>query len=243
MKNLKSDWLTEGIIDFEYKKYILLAYLKEVRHNFSLNRLYPFLSDLVFHFRNLHRIQSNKMMIYEQFPGNISRADFEKLQLSYKKIIEDDDIMKEISDIIEFAMIHFKDLLEEGKGIYEFVEESIELVPIGVSPLYDREGYLLVEEEKNPQLEVYRYQITIFESADEKYQGVHTRLLEILEKSVTTTYEYVKLMLVKRYKDLPNPATYLLTSKFTFPHNATLLPVAKRLLVKYINNSASPEIL
>ncbi len=241
MKSLKSDWLTEGIIDFEYKKYILLAYLKEVRHYFSLNCLYPYLSDLVFHFRNLHRIQNNKMMLYEQFPGNISRADFEKLQLSYKKIVEDNDIMKEISDIIEFALIQFKGLLEEGKGIYEFVEENIELVPIGVSPLYDKEGYLLVEEQKNPNLEVYRYQVTIFESAEEKYQGVHTRLIETVEKSITTTYEYVKLMLVRRYKDMPNPATYLLTAKFTFPHNATLLPIAKRLLVKYINSSACPE--
>ncbi|HLF33217.1 MAG TPA: hypothetical protein VI583_03200 [Cyclobacteriaceae bacterium] len=241
MKNLKSDWLTEGLIDFEYKKYILLAYLKGVRHNFSLNRLYPFLSDLIFHFRNLHRIQSNKMMIYEQFPGTISKADFEKLQVSYKKIVEDNDIMKEISDIIEFSMGQFKDLLEEGKDIYEFVEENIELVPIGVSPLYDREGYLLVEELKNTELEVYRYQVTIFESADEKYQGVHTRLIDTFEKSMSTTYEYVKLMLVKRYKDLPNPATYLLTAKFTFPHQATLLPVAKRLLVKYINGTGNTE--
>jgi hypothetical protein len=181
------------------------------------------------------------MMIYEQFPGTISKTDFEKLQVSYKKIVEDNDIMKEISDIIEFAMGQFKSLLEEGKDIYEFVEENIELVPIGVSPLYDREGYLLVEELKNTELEVYRYQVTIFESADEKYQGVHTRLIDTFEKSMSTTYEYVKLMLVKRYKDLPNPATYLLTAKFTFPHQATLLPVAKRLLVKYINSTGSAE--
>ena len=66
MKELKFDWLTEGLIDFEYKKYILLAYLKEVRHNFSMNRLYPYLSDLVFHYRNLQQIQNNKKMIFEK---------------------------------------------------------------------------------------------------------------------------------------------------------------------------------
>ena len=237
MKELKFDWLTEGIIDLEYKKYILLAYLKDVRHNFSLNRLYPYLSDLVFHYRNLLLIRENKKMIFEKFPKSISKADFEKLQVTYKKIIEDDDIMKELGDIIEFSMENFKHLLDEGKDIYEFVEENIEIIPIGLSPLYSREGYLLVQEQKNTEMEVYRYQITLFESAVEKYQGVHTRLIDKIEKSLFFTYENIKLMLVKKYHDLPNPATYLLTAKYEFPHTETLLPVAKRLLVKYINRA------
>jgi hypothetical protein len=241
MKDLNSDWLTEGLIDFEYKKYILLAYFKNVRHNFSLNRLYPYLSDLIFHYRNLQNIKEKKIMIYEQFPRSISKADFEKLQISYEKIVEDDNIMKELADIIDFAVVSFKGLLEEGKDIYEFVEENIEIVPIGLSPLYAMEGYLFVEEKKNPEMEVYRYQVTLFASADEKYRGVHTQLLETMEKSIHTSYESLKLMLVKRYKDLPNPATYLLTSKYQFPRQETLLPVAKRLLVKFINDTSGPE--
>lgn len=238
MYDLKSDWLTEGLIDFEYKKYILLAYIRDVRHNFSQKRLYPFFSDLIFHFRNLQRIKENKTMIFEQFPKSISKADFEKLQITYKKIVEDDDIMKELAEIIEYALVNFKETLEEGKNIYEFVEENLEIVPIGVSPLYAKEGYLLVQEKKRPEMEIYRYQITIFESADEKYQGVHTHLIDRYEKSLTSTYENIKLMLVRRFKDLPNPATYLLLANFNFPRVETLLPVAKRLLVKYINTSS-----
>ena len=237
MKELKFDWLTEGLIDFEYKKYILLAYLKEVRHNFSMNMLYPYLSDLVFHYRNLLQIQNNKKMIFEQFPKSISRADFEKLQLTYKKIIRDDDIMNELAEIIDFAISNFRHLLDEGKDIYEFVEENIEIIPIGLSPLYAKEGYLLVEEKKKAEMEIYRYQITLFENADEKFQGVHTHLIDIMEKSLNSTYENIKLLLMRKYRDLPNPATYLLSAKFEFPHSETLLPVAKRLLVKYINGT------
>lgn len=237
MKELKFDWLTEGLIDFEYKKFILLAYLKEVRHNFSMNRLYPYLSDLVFHYRNLQQIQNNKNMIFEQFPKSISRADFEKLQITYKKIIQDDDIMNELAEIIEFAMTNFRHLLDEGKDIYEFVEENIEIIPIGLSPLYAKEGYLLVEETKKVEMEIYRYQITLFESANEKFQGVHTHLIDIMEKSLNSTYENIKLLLVRKYRDLPNPATYLLSAKYEFPHTETLLPVAKRLLVKFISGT------
>jgi hypothetical protein len=55
MERLKDGWLTEGLIDFEYKKYQLMAYFKHVKESFNRVELYPFLSDLVFHYRNLFR--------------------------------------------------------------------------------------------------------------------------------------------------------------------------------------------
>ena len=35
MKKLEKDWLTRGLIDFEYKKYILLSYLQGVQSYFD----------------------------------------------------------------------------------------------------------------------------------------------------------------------------------------------------------------
>ena len=53
MEKLSKDWLTQGLIDFEYKKYLLLAYLQKAKKSFEKVELYPFLADLVFHYRNL----------------------------------------------------------------------------------------------------------------------------------------------------------------------------------------------
>lgn len=233
---LKNNWLTDGLIDFEYKKYILLAYLKDIRQNFRMNKLYPFLSDLIFHYKNLLSVQENKKILYEKFPRTINKADFEKLMLSYEKIVEDDDVMKEIEGIVAYAIRLFTDVLNEGKEIYEFVEENVEIIPIGLSPLYAWEGYMLINEKPRRNLKIYRYQITIFEGPEEKYQGVHTTLIDQFEKSVVSTYEQIKLMLIKKYKELPNPSTYLISTRFIFPLDETLLPIAKRLLVKQINN-------
>ena len=104
MKNLKHDWLTEGMIDYEYKKYILLAYLKDIKAKFNATELFPFLSDLVFHYRNLQRIKANKEVIYESFPKSISKADFKKLEFTYQRMVKDDDLMSELEDIISFAI-------------------------------------------------------------------------------------------------------------------------------------------
>jgi hypothetical protein len=235
MTVLNNDWLTEGLIDFEFKKYVLLAYLKEVRQNFRTTKLYPFLSDLIFHYKNLLSIQENKMIIYEKFPRVIRKADFEKLKLSYEKIIKDDDIMKEIEDIVMFAIEEIQGTLREGREIYEFVEENVDLVPIGISSLYKKEGYMLINEKQKNDLNVYRYQITIFEGPEEKFRGVHTTLIDQVEKSIVSTYEEIKLTLIRKHRELPNPATYLVNAKFNFPLNETLLPVAKRLLVKTVN--------
>jgi hypothetical protein len=46
------------------------------------------------------------------------------------------------------------------------------------------------------------------------------------------------LELVKKYPQLPNPATYLVDIKQDIPFHETAMPVAKRLLVKHISTAA-----
>ena len=50
--------------------------------------------------------------------------------------------------------------------------------------------------------------------------------------------EGTALELIRRFKSMPNPATYLILSKIRFPFTETLMPVAKRLFVKHISTSA-----
>lgn len=50
MKQLSETWFAEGRIDFELKKYTLLAYLQEVNSHFNENKLYPQLADIIFHY-------------------------------------------------------------------------------------------------------------------------------------------------------------------------------------------------
>jgi hypothetical protein len=239
MNALNKNWLTEGLIDCEYKKYILLGYLKDVKSNFDAQKLYPFLSDLVFHYQNLLSIKEHKKLIYDHFPQVITKADFEKLQITYKKIVEDDDLMKEIEDILSFSIPRLKTALDEGAERYEYVEKHIEIQPIGISPLYVAEGYLLINQDHMAELDVFRYQVTVFENANEQYRGVNVEFMEKEKKSIGRTIEHLKLDLIKRYKGLPNPATYMIVAKMVLPYQHTLLPIAKRLLVKYIYSTAA----
>src|SRR6478736_131332 len=238
MEHLKDNWLTEGLIDFEYKKYQLLGYLKNVKESFKRVELYPFLSDLVFHYRNLMTLRENKLIIHESFPKELSTERLKNLEISYKKIIEDDAIMREIESIMDYALPQFKSSLDEGSFIYEYVESQCEITPVGLTSLYANEGYLFVSQPPERETSVFRYQLTFFDNSIEKLRGVHTHFVTTAQKSFSNTYEGIKLNLIKEHKDLPNPAVYLVMSKLKFPFTQTLMPVAKRLLVKQISKAA-----
>jgi CRISPR/Cas system-associated endoribonuclease Cas2 len=237
MAELKNDWITHGIIDFEYKKYVLLAYLKKVKEEFFAMKLYPYLADLIFHYNNIKLIQQNKSIIYNQFPKELTSADFEKLKLNYKKIIEDDEIMTEIENILEFAVPRIKDAVDQGREIYEFTEKSMEISPVGLMPIYLNEGYVMLKKDHQSEMNIYRYQITVFESSNESYKGINFDLKEKKTKSSFESFENIKISLVNQYKDLPNPATYLLECKADLPYSSTVIPVAKRMLVRYITST------
>lgn len=234
MEQLNINWFVEGRIDFEIKKYTLLSYLSHINRQFNTNKLYPSMADLVFHYNNLLAFKQNKNSIYSQFPERISKANFEEIKFVYEKIIEDDSMMKEISEIISYALLEMDDCLQEGKEIYEFVEKSMNVFPVGLVPLYPFSGYMFIVDGKASETKVYEYNVTIFESQTEKYRGINTHYVESYERNFINTFENIKIDLIKRKKELPNPAVYGIETSLTFPFDQTILPVAKRSLMKYL---------
>lgn len=237
MEKLKDNWLTDGLIDFEYKKYQLLAYFKEVKDSFKRVELYPFLSDLVFHYRNLLLLKENKSLISESFPKELSPESLRNMEVNYRKMIADDAVMQEIESIISYALPQFKDSLDEGSFIYEYVESKCEITPVGLTSLYGNEGYLFVTQPPEKETNIYRYQVTIFQQSIESYRGINMEFLQTAQRSLSNTYENLKLSLIKQYTQLPNPSVYLVLSKVKVPYTQTLMPVAKRLLVKQISKA------
>src|SRR5215203_4461480 len=144
MKSLSETWFAEGYIDFELKKYTLLAYLKEINKYFHESKLYPQLSDIIFHFNNLVAFRENKKFLQEHFPKKLTGIQMEKLQLLYEQMIEDDELMQELEDIIHYSEGKIKHAIHSGKEIYEFVENKLNINPVGIIPLDIQEGYFFL---------------------------------------------------------------------------------------------------
>ena len=238
MKTLSETWFAEGRIDFELKKYTLLAYLQEVTKYFNENKLYPQLADIIFHYNNIVAFRENKKYLQEHFPKKMTGIQMEKLQLLYEQMIGDDELMQELEDIIHYSAGKMKGAIQNGTGIYEFVEDKIEITPVGLIPLDTHEGYFFLSSGNEKSTGVYHYRLSIFEKHDEKYRSIRTLFIDNWKRSISGTYENIKTELIKRWKDLPNPAVYSIETSLRFPVDETILPIAKRRLVKFISAAA-----
>ncbi len=235
MKTLSETWFAEGYIDFELKKYTLLAYLQEVSKVFNANKLYPQLADVIFHYNNLVAFRENKKYLQEHFPKQLTDVNMNKLQMVYERMIEDDELMKELEEIIHYSASKIKTTIQTGAEIYEFVEAKLNIQPVGLIPLDVNEGYLFIHDGRYSSVVVYQYRLTIFEKHDEKYRGIRTDYIHEWQRTVSNSPENIKGELIRNRKELPNPAVYNIETELMYPLEETLLPIAKRTFVKYLS--------
>ena len=235
MKQLSQTWFAEGYIDFELKKYTLLAYLQQINQYFTENKLYPQLSDLIFHYNNIVAFRENKKYLEEHFPKKLTGIQIEKLQVLYEQMIADDDLMQELEAIINYSAGEMKTTISNGTEIYEFVEENLTITPIGIIPIDVQEGYFFLSAGNTKSTHVYQYRLSFFEKHDEKFRSIKTNYLEVMHRSMANTYESLKSELIRNRSELPNPAVYSIETGLSFPVEETLLPIAKRSLVKYFS--------
>ena len=236
MKTLSETWFTEGYIDFELKKYTLLAYLQHVNSFFNENKLYPPLAEIIFHYNNILAFRENRKFLQEHFPKHLTEINMKKLQMEYERIIEDDEMMKELEEIVHYSAEKIKTTIQNGTEIYEFVEARLTIEPVGLLPLDTNEGYLLIGDGRFNTTMAYQYHLTIYEKHDEKFRGIRTDYIQQWKRSVSNTAENIKAELIRNRRELPNPAVYSIETALAFPMEETLLPVAKRSFVKYISS-------
>ena len=239
MKGLSETWFAEGYIDFELKKYTLLAYLQQINKYFNENKLYPQLADLIFHYNNIVAFRENKKYLQEHFPKKLTGIQIEKLQVLYEQMIADTDLMQELEEIINYSAGEMKTTISNGAEIYEFVEDALTIMPVGLVPLDIQEGYFFLSAGNSKATRIYQYRLSIFEKHDEKFRSIKTAYVDIHQRSIANTYENIKYELIKNRSDLPNPAVYSIETGLTFPVEETLLPIAKRSLVKYISTNSA----
>lgn len=238
MAKLSKTWLTDRIIDAEYKNYLLLAYLREVHQRFDQRKLYPDLSDLIEYYREASALQQSSESVEQQFPRELSGIDLENFRLMYEKLVNDDSLFAEILLTIRASLPQLEEYIRIGRQIYEYVEERLLLEPIGLVPLNVNDGYLLVANRRQKSTDVFEFRITLFETSQDKFRAVRTEFITSYPTGIHYTYEFIKTELIRYRTELPNPVTYAVEPEIEVPVYECCLPIAKRMLVRRIDTSA-----
>ena len=235
MKKLEKNWITAPIIDTEYKQYLLLAYLQEVKSSYNQLRIYPHLSELIDQYCELIQLKDNQLSLAGKFPKILKGIDAQEMKMIFTQEINEENWVAEVSNIIEMAIPYLKSTIQEGKEIYEELERNIHVEPVGVAPLKNDEGYFILNASGYSETLVYGYRVSLFETPDDQFRAIHTRYTAAFVKNLSVTNHYIKLEMIKQFPDIPIPAVYAFDSNYAIPLDSTYLPIIKRMITKFVS--------
>lgn len=219
--------------DFEASRYRILDGLRHVRQEFTHNRIYPTLSELMELYVTLRTITDNSSNLRDQLLGRITGIDLQRQQVIYQSESFSNDDLMAVEELIRWAMPLIRQAIEEGQTIFNFVDEHLTLQHVGLLPSYVEEGYLLVPELQRGLLHVIQYEVSIFTSNNQRYRNLRTVTVKsVLLNDIGMTATSLKMLLIAENRSLPNPATYMFQTDIDFPFAETMLPVAKRKLLR-----------
>ena len=219
--------------DFEASRYRILDGLRHVRQEFTHNRIYPTLSELMELYATLRAITDNSSNLRDQLPGRITGLDLQSQRVIYQNEAFSNDDLVAVEELIRCAMPLMQRAIEEGQTIFNFVDDHLTLDHVGLLPSYVEEGYLLVPELQRGVLHVIQYEVSIFTSNNQRYRNLRTTSIKTVSLSeLGMTAASLKMLLIAENRSLPNPATYIFQTDLDFPFAETMLPVAKRKLLR-----------
>ena len=223
--------------DWEMNQYRILAGIKSARAEFDKKKIYPSLALLIKLKRELNQIKDKKNNLNQKFPKQIKGFDTKEQKVIYDtaETINQNDNIEVIFDLITWALPYINEAIEEGIVLFDFVEDNMFLEQVGILPMYKEEGYFMITDNIALELQVHRYECTLFSSGEEKFRSLKTEFVKSKKQGkIIRTPEEIKQELIKERTDLPNPATFLLDSDLDFPFAETILPVAKRKMISHI---------
>lgn len=223
--------------DLEMNQYRILGGIREVCGNFDKKKIYPSLATLINLKRSIDTIKDERNNLSEKFPKQLKGFDVKSQKVIYESSgnINHNYNIEEIFTLIDWALPYINDAIDEGVVLFDFVEKSITLEQVGILPIYKDEGYFMVTDNIAFELQIHRYECTLFSSGKENYRALKTEFVKSERQVIIKrSPESIKHELIKERKDLPNPATFLFDSDLDFPFTETIFPVVKRKLMSHI---------
>ncbi|PID62967.1 MAG: hypothetical protein CR986_00630 [Ignavibacteriae bacterium] len=234
METLNMNTFIKAAEDVELSKYKVLSILKEYTTDLHKNKLYPALSKLISIKNELELFAEQLVMFDAEFVMNLNYADFEEDFDISETISYDEDSLNIVAEFINWALPEIKAAINEGKAIFDFVDEEIKLNEIGTVPNYKNDGYFFIPDHRNNLLKIYQFEMSLFSTQMNPLRTLKTKLVDLISLDIPeakSPYE-IKHNLIKKFTNIPNPVCFNFETDLDFPFVETMLPVAKRKLVK-----------
>ncbi|MBK7104588.1 MAG: hypothetical protein IPH62_04830 [Ignavibacteriae bacterium] len=234
METLNLSTFIKAADDLELSKYRVLAVLRNYSDSLHKNKLYPALAELISIKNELELLIEQMSLFDTEFILNLNFSEFSDNFDSEQPSKFNDADLDVVADFIRWALPEIKTSISEGKAIFDFVDENITLKEIGVMPKNKDEGYFMIQDLKHDLLKIYKFEMTLFSTAENPLRTLKSKLVDLISLKAPEANSPldIKHNLIEKFPELQNPATFYFESSIDFPFAETILPVAKRKLVK-----------
>jgi len=240
---LSSDWLFKEPIDFEYKKYILLDYVKNSENRLNDLKIYPDLQQVTINIVNIASIVKDRKVIslnkvLDDFDSEINLSDFKF------DILPDLDPTEqiEINKTINFTYPKLLDLFNFAKSIWSFAFDNIDLILKKNKQSSLIIGYFYYYSKTSGLLCVYFFDFSKNQDSYSTYNEFEEVFYGVIDKTISIS---IVLNKIKEHSGNNNYIIYEVKTTKEFPVKETLIPIVKRKLIlknkpifsnkKYIN--------
>lgn len=233
--SMDTDWLIHEPIDFEHKKYILLAYFKKLDKLLDQNKIYPTFIELSLHLASIQTLIKENIILYTDkvFKSFDDEVLLKELKAKELPPISPEERI-EIDKILKYSSSKFFDYFNIVKSYWSLVYDSISVsIKRNKKNLKIGSGYMTFSHKKTNLIYVWEYEIKqytpdlneYFTDIKLIYEGDKKRLTlnEVIDNFSTFSNELIKTA----------PVFSMKTSE-EYPLNETLLPLFKRKLMSYI---------
>lgn len=212
------------VTDPERSRYLLLNKFKFCQKELNETRLYPTYQMLINLYSQLTDIMTNHNRIFnKEYTDAITEQESEE-----KHMLINNEIEKSF-ELMHWSFAHLNRLLENGKAIYDFVDESITIESIGIYSRYNTDGYFILPDNRERVLRILKYSRNLYKILKTK-EVANRRMTLITIPNTVLKNEMIS-------DDIINQIIYMLDTELNFSYSHTILPVAKRKFLGFLEGN------
>ena len=239
---MNTEWMFEKPIDQEHKEYKLLSYFQKMGEKLDNMELYPSFIELSLHLANIQTLIKDRKIIYTD--KRFSTVDDELLvkDLKIKEIPElNNEEKEEFGKILTYSAPRMLEYFNIAKSVWEIVFDSIILrIKKNKSSVLQKKGYFYYVNPKDKMFYVWEYEIKLVNKKSSESKTLVSLIHSDIKSNLTITKIINTFSNCNDEEKLKLPVFEMICNG-EFPIHETLLPLFKRKLINYLNQTQMLE--